>query len=208
MTSAKQTAANHENAKKSTGPKTEAGKQNSKMNALKHGLRAETHVLSDESAEEFEAFVRGVVTYLTEIEEKHWDMAPWPVEAAKRIALNLWRLRRVGRVEAGLYALGIILEQAGGLNQVALLGLKLDGQLPTDEAAIRLGEAFCSATSGKGNAFLLLARYEDHLLRMIERDKKLLDLWQKEIADEHKVPLTESEVPLAPLLPQSSTNKG
>lgn len=208
MTSAQQTAANHENAKKSTGPKTAAGKQKSKMNALKHGLRAEAHVLPDESAEEFDEFVRRVVTHLTGIEEKHWDMALWPVEAAKRIALNLWRLRRVGRVEAGLYALGIILEPAGGPIGIALLGLKTSGQMPVDEATIRLGEAFCSATSGKGNSFLLLARYEDHLLRMIERDKKLLDLWQKEIADEHEVPLSESEVPLAPLLPQPSMNKG
>lgn len=201
MASAKQIAANHENAKKSTGPKTAAGKQKIKMNALKHGLRAEAHVLPDESAEDFDEFVRGVVDYLTKIEEKHWDMAPWPVEAAKRIALNLWRLRRVGRVEAGIYALGMIVEQAGGPTEIDLYELEAEGPLPADKETIRLGDAFCRAISANGNGFLLLARYEDHLLRMIERDKKLLDLWKKDIANRHKVLLTESEISLDPLLP-------
>jgi len=201
MASAKQIAANHENAKKSTGPKTAAGKQKIKMNALKHGLRAEAHVLPDESAEDFDEFVRGVVDYLTKIEEKHWEMAPWPVEAAKRIALNLWRLRRVGRAEAGIYALGMIVEQAGGPTEIDLYELEAEGPLPADKETIRLGDAFCRAISANGNGFLLLARYEDHLLRMIERDKKLLDLWKKDIANRHKVLLTESEISLDPLLP-------
>ena len=38
MTSAKQIAANQENAKRSTGPKTKAGKIRSRKNALRHGL--------------------------------------------------------------------------------------------------------------------------------------------------------------------------
>ena len=42
MTTAKQFAANLENGKKSTGPKTEAGKRRSRRNAFRHGLTAET----------------------------------------------------------------------------------------------------------------------------------------------------------------------
>lgn len=202
MASEKQIAANHENAKKSTGPKTAAGKQKSKMNALKHGLRAEAHVLPDESTEEFETFVKGLVAYLTQIEEKHWHMAPWPVEAAKRIALNLWRLRRVERVEAGIYALGMIEEQAGGPTEIDLHKLRANGPLPADEQTIRLGDAFCRATSDNGNGFLLLARYEDHLLKMIERDKKLLDLWKKETGDHNRTLVSLPEVPAGHFLPE------
>ena len=37
--------ANRLNAQKSTGPRTEAGKNKSKINALKHGLRAQELVI-------------------------------------------------------------------------------------------------------------------------------------------------------------------
>ena len=40
--------ANRRNSQKSCGPKTEAGKQRSKLNAVKHGMRAATLVLLDE----------------------------------------------------------------------------------------------------------------------------------------------------------------
>ncbi len=42
MTSYRQIEANRRNALKSTGPKTEAGKQASRCNAVRHGLTAET----------------------------------------------------------------------------------------------------------------------------------------------------------------------
>jgi hypothetical protein len=42
MTTEKQFTANRENAKKSTGPKTEAAKNQSRRNAFRHGLTAET----------------------------------------------------------------------------------------------------------------------------------------------------------------------
>ena len=43
--SLKQVAANRRNAQKSTGPKTANGKAVSKLNALKHGLLAQTVVV-------------------------------------------------------------------------------------------------------------------------------------------------------------------
>src|SRR5262245_12284126 len=47
-TSSKRTQANRKNAKRSTGPKTAEGKSRSRMNALKHGLDAETLILPGE----------------------------------------------------------------------------------------------------------------------------------------------------------------
>jgi len=41
-------AVNKANAQKSTGPRTEAGKQRSKLNALRHGLTGQTIVLPSE----------------------------------------------------------------------------------------------------------------------------------------------------------------
>ena len=49
MASEKQIAANRRNAAKSTGPKSTAGKEISRMNAAKHGMQAEHVVLPGES---------------------------------------------------------------------------------------------------------------------------------------------------------------
>ena len=47
--------ANRRNAQKSTGPRTQEGKDRSKMNATTHGCRAETLVLPEEDSLELEA---------------------------------------------------------------------------------------------------------------------------------------------------------
>src|SRR5262245_43755699 len=52
MSSEKQIAANRANAARSTGPNTNSGKARSRMNAWKHGLRAEKVVIAGEDAEE------------------------------------------------------------------------------------------------------------------------------------------------------------
>jgi hypothetical protein len=48
MATAAQIAANRRNCQKSTGPRTEAGRNRSKLNALVHGCRANTLVLPTE----------------------------------------------------------------------------------------------------------------------------------------------------------------
>jgi hypothetical protein len=55
MATSAQIAANRENAKKSTGPQTEAGRQASSHNAVRHGLSGHAFALLDwESAEDFD----------------------------------------------------------------------------------------------------------------------------------------------------------
>jgi hypothetical protein len=53
MTTDAKTDANRRNASRSTGPKTQRGKAASKLNALRHGLTAETVVLPDENADAY-----------------------------------------------------------------------------------------------------------------------------------------------------------
>ena len=54
MTSLKQIEANRRNAQNSTGPRTEAGKQRSSRNAVRHGLTAETVIGPLEDAEDYQ----------------------------------------------------------------------------------------------------------------------------------------------------------
>ena len=56
MASEKQMSANRLNAAKSTGPKAQDGKLQSRRNAMRHGLTAATVVPAIEDAEEFERF--------------------------------------------------------------------------------------------------------------------------------------------------------
>ncbi|NQT17467.1 MAG: hypothetical protein HQ582_32225 [Planctomycetes bacterium] len=96
MTSQRQIAANRRNAKRSTGPKTPAGKAASSANSLRHGLTAATTVLPDEAVEVYEAFRQALVD----------ELAPATVVEAilvDRIVDLAWRLRRVGRVEADIF---------------------------------------------------------------------------------------------------------
>src|SRR6185436_4192778 len=56
MTSFRQIQANRRNALKSTGPTSEEGKQQSRCNAVRHGLTAETVIVALEDAEDYKAF--------------------------------------------------------------------------------------------------------------------------------------------------------
>jgi hypothetical protein len=95
MTSLRQIDANRRNALKSTGPKTEAGKEQSRRNAVRHGLTAETvlDVLEDpEDYKAFEAAVASDFDVQTAIER----------ELVLRLASLLWRLRRATAIDTGL----------------------------------------------------------------------------------------------------------
>lgn len=95
MTTDAQIAANRRNARKSTGPKTAAGKAVVAQNALRHGLTAEHIVLFDEAGGDFAAFhdeLRATYRPADAVEE----------ELVERIVVCAWRLRRAARIEAAL----------------------------------------------------------------------------------------------------------
>jgi hypothetical protein len=95
MTSLKQIEANRRNALKSTGPTSEAGKERSRRNAMRHGLTAETVVEPLEDPEEYKAFEISITSEFdaqTAVER----------EFVLRLASVLWRLRRSTAIETAL----------------------------------------------------------------------------------------------------------
>jgi hypothetical protein len=62
MTSFRQFEANRRNALKSTGPTTDAGKQRSRRNGVRHGLTAETVITTLEDEEDYNAFELSVTS--------------------------------------------------------------------------------------------------------------------------------------------------
>ena len=98
MTTENQSAANQQNAQKSTGPKTEEGKAVSKLNAAKHGILSEAVVISKgEGQERKEAYLR-LYDGLRDYFKPAGAMEDALVE---QIAVTLWRKRRVLRFELG-----------------------------------------------------------------------------------------------------------
>ena len=94
MTSEKKAEANRRNALKSTGPKTPEGKAAVRLNALKHGLLSREVLLPGEDEEalrELGERLRDELQPVGELENLLVD----------RIIASYWRLRRLGRVEAG-----------------------------------------------------------------------------------------------------------
>jgi hypothetical protein len=103
MTTFKQIEANRRNALRSTGPKTEAGKEVSRCNAVRHGLTAETVIGALEDAEDYKAFETAVIA-------DYDAQSAVERELVLRLASLLWRLRRATTMETGLFEI-----QAGHL---------------------------------------------------------------------------------------------
>jgi hypothetical protein len=95
MTSFRQIEANRQNALKSTGPKTEDGKQHSRRNALRHGFTAETVIEPLEHPEVYQAFEDAIVS-------EYLPRTPVEQELVHRLASVFWRLRRATSIETGL----------------------------------------------------------------------------------------------------------
>src|ERR1700745_642505 len=96
MTSYRQIEANRRNALRSTGPRTEDGKLQSRRNAVRHGLTAETVIGSLEDAEDYSAFEAIIIA-------DYDAQSPVERELVLRLASLLWRLRRATAMETGLF---------------------------------------------------------------------------------------------------------
>jgi hypothetical protein len=96
MTSFRQIEANRRNARKSTGPITQEGKQRSRCNAIRHGLTAETVIGTLEDAEDYQAFEAAIIA-------DYDAQSAVERELVLRLASLLWRLRRATTMETGLF---------------------------------------------------------------------------------------------------------
>src|SRR5262249_36322780 len=101
MTTALQAAANVKNALKSSGPRTPSGKSRSARDGVRHGLRSELPVLPGEKLRAWEEHQAGILRSLA-------PLGALEEALANRVALLLWRLRRVTLFEVGTTAAGLV----------------------------------------------------------------------------------------------------
>jgi hypothetical protein len=170
MTSYRQIEANRRNALKSTGPNTEAGKQISRCNAVRHGLTAETVITALEDVKDYKTFEAAITA-------DYDAQSAVERQLVLRLAGVLWRLRRATAMETGLFEI-----QGEHQNRQPLPNSRevinvLFGS-PQDQAGhctVEFARCFLRLASLPSFALDRLSRYEARLWRQVRQILFALD---------------------------------
>ncbi len=171
MTSLRQIEANRRNALKSTGPKTEEGKQASRRNAVRHGLTAETVIGALEDTEDYKAFEAAITA-------DYDAQSAVERELVLRLASILWRLRRATMMETGLFEIEAKHVRDYRENRGLLPGSRdvihtiFRGENPETNAAapaVEFARCFSRLANLPNFALDRLSRYEANLWRQAGR---------------------------------------
>jgi hypothetical protein len=126
-------AANRANARKSTGPRTAAGKVRVSLNALTHGMTAHACVLPLENRDHFEKFASALRADLGPVGFLQTLMAERLVELA-------WKLRRAAKAQCR-HAGNRLGDDLHALRQMRKAGAWSGPDLPPDGADMLLDAA-------------------------------------------------------------------
>ena len=196
MTSLKQIEANRRNALNSTGPKTETGKQQSRRNAVRHGLTAETVVDVLEDPVDYRAFETAVASDFdvqTAVER----------ELVLRLASLLWRLRRATAIDTGLLQIASDIDEtsdpefARHANETNVTDIVQIGHCAHEESVSQSALAPGSVLSKRfmrldPGAVERLGRYETALWRQIYQVIFVLDYLRRQNLDLKWLPRSSS----------------
>ena len=96
-TKSRRAATNRANSLHSTGPRTKPGKQRSSLNALRHGLTAQTAVLPTENPETYQRHIQQFL-------DEYAPATATETQLVHEIANTAWRLNRIPLLEAELFS--------------------------------------------------------------------------------------------------------
>jgi len=175
QTLSKKTLANRLNSKKSTGPKSEAGKRRSSLNSIKHGLYGEKIAIIGENIDEINDIRERLVKELKPIGINQ------EIIVSKMVDLAI-RLRRIPLLEAGILNQEMqeyeaekykedVAEVVGG-------GDKKTMMLSSNVIVRKSGLSFSRDCNG-GSAILKLNTIEDKLLSKYFKLLEILKRLQK-----------------------------
>ena len=145
------------NAQKSTGPRSSAGKQRSRLNAVKHNLSGQ-HLILQES--ELEAYNRMATAMLTDIKPKSEPER----QIAQKIIDTNFRLNRLTAIENNLFTFGITRNET---------------DTPHDDR-IEVMAAQTRAWTERATTFDTLGRYESRLPRQLLKYQEEFERLQTE----------------------------
>jgi hypothetical protein len=138
---------NRANSQHSTGPKTPAGKKQSSLNALRHGLTGQIVVMP---TEDLQAYQSHLESFTAEYNPK----GPTEAHLVQALADASWRLNRVAALETNLLTLGIAREP---------------DHLTGAPQQIQDAMAIASALESQSKALANLSMHSQRLSRQFER---------------------------------------
>jgi hypothetical protein len=175
------------NGAKSHGPTTDEGRRAVSLNAVKHGLTAETVVLENESAEEYEAELQAYLQRFAPVDKPETDLV-------HQLAATQWRLVRYAAIESRLVNIAVAKQRERASKRE---------WAETDELS-RVALGFDGLAAAPHSSLALLNRYQARLHHEYQRIlKSLLQLQahrvaQPQLQNEPKQPPSE---PLQPTIP-------
>jgi len=177
MATAKQINANKKNALLSKGPKTDLGKLNSSKNSLKHGLTAKQLVIG-ENLKEFEQYRDQMIEALKPVGILEEQVVFKIIDVG-------FRLRRIGKIEAGIYNQEILHHEADEYkNKIAeKIVFKEEDLVQSSDRSINLKGLAFARDCKYGSAILKLNTIEDKLMNKYYRQLDLLKMMQEERYD-------------------------
>ena len=174
MATIKQINANRKNALLSKGPKTDLGKLNSSKNSLKHGLTAKQLVIG-ENLKEFEQYRDQMIEALKPVGILQEQVVFKIIDVG-------FRLRRIGKIEAGIYNQEILHHEADEYkNKIAeKIVFKEEDLVQSSDRSINLKGLAFARDCKYGSAILKLNTIEDKLMNKYYRQLDLLKMMQEE----------------------------
>jgi hypothetical protein len=137
---------------------SQAGTQRTRLNAYKHGLTGQIHLLTAAEQTAFDAHCKSICEALAPV-------GALEIDIAQAIAEDRWRLKRARAIETSIFAAG----------QQGLLGFNPGNPsvgTTEDPAQLLIEDSLTQARTwlAKNDNFLLLALYEQRISRTIERN--------------------------------------
>ena len=171
-TTEQQLAANRANAQHSTGPNTPGGKNRSSQNALRHGITAQTTILTDEDRIQHDEFCANMMA----------DLAPvgsMETFLASSVAEEAWRLNHA-RAQCG--------------NIVAIGHFDGTGDIYDAAEHPEVHTAITAARTTRDNAktLELISLYETRIRKSFEKYLEKLEKLQAERKAKHEQELEEA----------------
>jgi hypothetical protein len=153
-------AANQANAAKSTGPRTEEGKEVVAQNGVTHGLRSKSIVAPWEDQEEFDRFAEEMLACLAPSD-------PLERMMAERIVAEAWRARRAEAYEAQVMTAELAFQESDR----AMYGYKYKGQ-PTPSVGMMVRSLLSAGTLTRLSSYQ--GRIDNSLLRFLRTFERLV----------------------------------